>query len=330
MSVNFGRPQKNLFYFLYKCMKKPHFFSVLVLCGAIFLPTLAKATSPLDGLIHIPEPEMPKIFSCSIEGSNKRISNISNQISYKIHYGSNYGKPGAAFSVVGTVERPTAVVNVYKLNGNTTVKSIEGDLYLSGRQENIFTFPIKNNPGVTLKATVDGIACAPMYFKTIEPLAAISSSFGVPTIQLDPNATISQNVNIVPVVPSSGNASGTVNSNDAAIGGVVISQSGGSTVQGGSAAPSGANVPVSAVDQGAGDNSIPVQGGANDSVPNGVVTDESGNSVVLEKADDQGVAGNLKAETESWKAKDVAIVGLLGSIFVALVVYIVLKYRKMM
>lgn len=295
-------------------MKKAHFLSVLVLCGAIFLPLFAKATSPLDGLIHIPEPDMPKIFSCSVEGSNKRISNLSNQISYTIHYGSNYGKPGAAFSVVGSVERPTAVVNVYKLNGNTTVKSIEGDLYLSGRQENMFTFPIKNNPGVTLKATVDGIVCAPMYFKTIEPLAAISSSFGVKEVQLNGNVSISNTVPVVPVVSSSSQAAGTVNTNDAAMGAVVISQS-------------GANNSVPAADQAAQQNPGAGEGTTSDPAQNVVTTDETENSGVLEKADDLSAQDVSNQETNSWQAKDVAMVGLLGSIFVALVVYIVLKYR---
>jgi hypothetical protein len=311
-------------------MKKIQFLSVIALIGAIFMPSLAFAVSPLDGLIQAPVLEMPKILLCTVEGSIKRTSNTTNQISYKVHYGSNYPKLGAAFSVVGSVEHPTAVVSVYKLSGNTMFKSTEGYLYFNGKQENTFTFPIKNNPGVNVRVTVDGVVCAPLFFKTIQPLAGISSSFGVPVIALDPNASIFQNGNLVPSVAPSANAGGTVNSNDAAIGGVVISQSGGNSAQGGSVAPSGGNAPVAAVDQGAQANSAPVQDITNDPAQKVVITDETGNSAVLEKADDQGVADNLKAETEPWQAKDVAIVGLLGSIFVALVVYIVLKYRGMM
>lgn len=314
-------------------MKKNHFLNIILLVVAIFAPQTTFAASVLDGLINIPAPEVPKMMSCNVEGSIKRINNTTNQVTYKVHYGSNYRKVNTPFTVFGTVERPAANLTLYQLRGNLTVLSGEGYFSINGKQENTFTFPIKDNPGVTVKSTVDGIVCGSSYFKTIQPFAITSSALGIsPKIQLDQDALVQPSINLPPASQPSGSGVGSVNSNSAAIdaSGAIIRKP--NIVLDGNGASSGAaDIPAEVTpDQ---EGSVPAEGTGENGVDqnDGAVADPSKISEENKATDSEALKilddgeGDLRFEP-----KDIAIVGLLGSIFIAFVVYIVLKYRGRM
>lgn len=317
-------------------MKKMKFLSTGLLVSALFVPQVLWA-GPLDGLIEAPSFELPKVLSCNVEGSIKRVNNTTNQISYKVHYGSSYKKENAAFTVFGTVQRPSSNISVYQLRGNTTVLSGEGFFTLNGKQENTFTFPIKDNPGVTLKATVNGVVCGSSYFKTIQPISLITSLPGFSLdVNLNSDAQVDPQLNGSPSQPKV--AGGAVSPSNAAIdpNGVVIKK------------------PQVGIDGGAAQGSVPSEGSAGAAVAAGGSVSVDGQAAPLEGVAPQDaevvsegtvegktvVSGENVDEGEEvifddqenteWKAKDIAIVSLLGALLVSIVAYIVLKYRGLM
>lgn len=307
------------------------------------LPGIALADSGLSGLISFPDNFAP-LFSCYVTGTNKRINNVTNQVTYKVHFSSLLDQANVNFSVLGTVQRPAANLTLYQLSGKTTFSHGEGFLNFNGKSENTFTFAIKENPGVTLGATVNGVKCTSYYLRTIQPFA-ITVPVIQPNVNLNPsaNATSSANASAgqsqpaaqsgraVVAPPKPGVNSGLVQPvnpvpslnqpGQASVGGSAGSQ--GNSASGPVVAPSGATT-----SSGSGDGTL-----AGDQV----ASDESEAQGGVFVADD-GVtpialpvqATAVTASTNEWGTKDFVVVGLLGSLLVAFVTYIVMKYKGML
>jgi hypothetical protein len=157
-------------------MKKTFFLRSFAALFA-FIPTFVFA-APLNvnlgNFFDLPPLQIPKILSCSVDGTIKRLDNQTNEISYSVKYTSNYGKFNAPYTVAGTVSHPTANISLYKSGGAISFHTGSALLSLQGNATNTFDFAIKNNPGVTVSASVDGVSCTPKYFKTIQPLLITS------------------------------------------------------------------------------------------------------------------------------------------------------------
>jgi hypothetical protein len=146
---------------------KKHFFGFLLLIS-LLIPATSLAVSPILPDIHIDVPifQAPRILTCSIDGTVKRV-NLLNEVSYKVQYTSNYSQMNVPYTVYGTADRVTTNLTLYQASGLVFVEKGQADLSLLGNGQNTFTFPIKDNPGITLRASVNGIQCASKYLKTI-------------------------------------------------------------------------------------------------------------------------------------------------------------------
>lgn len=122
--------------------------------------------------VSLPQPV--KIFSCAVVGSISRTNNVTNEVKYKISYSSNYSQLNTPYTLSGTVDRTTANLTLYQAGGALSILKGEGYLSLQGSEENKFTYAIKDNPGVLLAATVNGVKCTSKYFKTIPPQVLIA------------------------------------------------------------------------------------------------------------------------------------------------------------
>lgn len=163
------------------------------------------ATSSFAGLIHIPDPPKLPMLTCSVQGSIKKTNNITNELTYYISYSSNYPKINAAYSVYGTVERVAANITIFQAAGATNFITGRANISINGNVLNTVSFPIKDNPGVTVSATLNGVKCAPKYFKTIPGVKIVDSAVNVqPDLNLKPNVvgTSSVVVNVPQVAPA--------------------------------------------------------------------------------------------------------------------------------
>lgn len=186
-------------------MKKTLFLLSLASLFA-FVPAFALA-APLNlnlgNFFDVPPLQMPKLLSCSVEGTIKRLDNETNQVSYSVKYTSNYAKFNAPYTVVGSVSHPTANISLYKSGGAISFSTGSGVLSLQGNTTNTFDFAIKNNPGVTVSVSVDGVKCASKYFKTLQPLLITPPKINVTDFSINTsslNVTTSINIPQRPAV----------------------------------------------------------------------------------------------------------------------------------
>ncbi len=156
--------------------------------------------------VSIPSPV--KIFSCAVVGSISRTNNVTNEVKYKISYMSNYSQLNTPYTIVGSVDRTTANLMVYQAGGVLSILKGEGYLSLQGSQENKFTYSIKDNPGVLLAATINGVKCTSKYFKTIPSLVLTAPALvdlnGIAINTSSLIATTSLNIDVPVQVPPAG------------------------------------------------------------------------------------------------------------------------------
>ncbi len=302
-------------------MQKYRFLGSVLACASLLVPAFAVAQSPLDGINIGPSLEMPKIMSCEVEGSIKQLNTTSNEITYKVKYWSNYSKVNTTYTLYGKVSENGATRTLLTLKGSAPLTGGGVNYFaMNGKQENTFRFAIKNNPGVTVSMMLDGINCTSKYFKTVDAIInvqnqpALGANIQVKdvSVQSDP---------IVVQQPSSNNAGGgSPSQNQGSAGGTVVS----SNSAGIEATNNNRAVSKPSTESG---NTASVNGEEN-SVQGEVVIEEIPQNGMVKEFDDS----ELKRETiieEVWSVKDYITVGLLGGILIAMVSYIVLKYRGM-
>lgn len=163
----------------------------LVFLGAILSPisTLA-ATSTLDGLIHIPPPNLPSFptnkVTCSVEGTISRPNSISNKVTYKVHYDSNYSLMNAQYTVYGNFPQLAANLFVYQSAGATSFSKGSDYISIQGNKENSFTYLIKDNPSITVRASLAGVQCTPKTFRTLPaPVLAAQPTLDLTDVTLN-------------------------------------------------------------------------------------------------------------------------------------------------
>lgn len=179
-------------------IRSSRFFALLT--AFFFVPTVAFAQIPginFGDLIDMPEaPALPS-FSCEVEGSIKRINNVSNEVTYKISYATNFDKINAKYQVDATIDYTIRVANVYHAGGATSFTSAGKYIMQQGGVEKKFTFAIDKAPGVTVKAKVENFECKSKFFKTLPASSLISGiQPTIPDLRLNPNAQVTTSVNI--------------------------------------------------------------------------------------------------------------------------------------
>jgi hypothetical protein len=157
------------------------FLSLLIL----LLPGVSfAATTTLGGLIHIPAPELPVFpsnrLTCSVEATISRPNSINNKVTYKVHYDSNYSLMNGQYTVYGNLPRLPANLPVYQAAGAASFNKGSGYITIQGNVENSFTYPIKDNASITLRASLAGVQCTSKVLNTI-PAPVLSAQ---PSINL--------------------------------------------------------------------------------------------------------------------------------------------------
>ncbi len=153
------------------------------------------ATSTLGGLIHIPVPE-PIVFpsnvlTCSVEGSISRSNSINNKVTYKVHYNSNYSLMNGQYSVYGNVPRLPANQPVYQAAGAASFNKGTGYIIIQGNVENSFTYPIKDNASITVRASLAGVQCTSKVFNTIPaPIVIVPPSINLNDVSINTSSLI--------------------------------------------------------------------------------------------------------------------------------------------
>lgn len=169
------------------------------------------ATTTLGELIHIPVPDMPSLshmLSCSVEGSISRPNAVSNKIIYKVHYKSSYSLMNGQYSVYGNVPRLPANQPLYQAAGAASFNKGTGYITIQGNVENSFTYPIKDNASITVRASLAGVQCASKIFNTIPaPISVVQPAINLNEININTSsliATTSININVPVEVPPAG------------------------------------------------------------------------------------------------------------------------------
>lgn len=180
---------------------KKNFSLLTILAVGILFPSLslAQISGSQNFTFTPPQFSLPPanpVLTCAVEGSIRRVNNVSNEITYKVYYNSNYEKINAKYSVVGSVDKTTHVSIVYQVGGAFSFPKGKGYATLQGSTEQKFTFPISGNPSVLVAATLDGVKCTAKNFKTIQPIRIIAPSPQVPDLKLNPNVSVTSSGNI--------------------------------------------------------------------------------------------------------------------------------------
>ncbi len=169
------------------------------------------ATTTLGELIHIPVPDMPSLshmLSCSVEGSISRPNGVSNKIIYKVYYKSSYSLMNGQYSVYGNVPRLPANQPLYQAAGAASFNKGTGYITIQGNVENSFTYPIKDNASITVRASLAGVQCTSKVFNTIPaPIAVVQPAINLNEININTSsllATTSININVPVEVPPAG------------------------------------------------------------------------------------------------------------------------------
>lgn len=130
----------------------------------------AAVVNPFQGVFNVlSDMEDPRL-TCEVEGTNVVSGSLYNKVTYKIKYTSNYNKVNANYSVTATVRRPTATITLYRGGGATTFSNATSYVYMQDGQSKSFTYLIKDNPSITVNATLDGVRCKSKIFTTVKPV----------------------------------------------------------------------------------------------------------------------------------------------------------------
>ena len=144
---------------------------------------------------------IPKILTCSVESSNKLVG-LTNVVTYKVHFVSNYSKINAPYqvSLLSVTGGPLDIV-LEGVGGSASVISGKGYLRIQGSTENTLSYTIQNHSKVRVAAKIDGVSCTTKTLNTIQ--AAVNRVDIVqPTItpQINPNIVVTTSIHL-PVVP---------------------------------------------------------------------------------------------------------------------------------
>ena len=169
-------------------------FRLAVLGGATFFSVNAAFAAPAPSpsfspTIQLqpqitPQLQVAQTLSCEVEGSVKKIDAKTNEVTYKIHYSSNYSRLNAKYQVLSSISYPTHVSIVHQAGGAASFDKGSGFIMQQGSVEQKFTFPIENAPGVTVTAKLDNVNCKAKFFKPVTTTSIISG------IDLTPDLTL--------------------------------------------------------------------------------------------------------------------------------------------
>ncbi len=137
-----------------------------------------------------PQLQIPETLSCEVEGSIKKVDSKTNEVTYKIHYTSNYSRLNAKYQVYASISYPTHISIVHQVGGAASIAKGSGYIMQQGSVEQKFTFPIENAPGVTVTAKLDNVNCKAKFFKPVTTTAII------PGIDLTPDLTLELKPNL--------------------------------------------------------------------------------------------------------------------------------------
>ena len=278
-------------------MKTNFFMQGGVIVLGILFPAFALA-GPLEGIqLGNPAP-VPNLMSCKVEGTIRQINQLSNEVLYKISYGSNYSKQTTNYSLYAKVQRPSALVTLYQTRGSAPmVSGVNKYFSFNGKQENSFRYAIKDNEGVTVTFTLDGIVCTPKYFKTVNALINVNQPALGGNVQLNGN-----NVQVEPPVLN-------------------ISEGAASPEPTPSAQTDQNQVNPSNESEG-----VVSQNEASPSVNEPVDVKESLDEQNIQVSEQEKNSNSNKVDA-SWQPKDIMIVALLTGLLVAAITFIALKFR---
>jgi hypothetical protein len=112
------------------------------------------------------------------------------------------------YSVYGNVPRLPANQPLYQAAGAASFNKGTGYITIQGNVENSFTYPIKDNASITVRASLAGVQCTSKVFNTIPaPIAVVQPAINLNEININTSsllATTSININVPVEVPPAG------------------------------------------------------------------------------------------------------------------------------